>query len=133
MVHVLTGLCDGTLDRPDAVCVADRTLSGEALLGAGRAVAADVAGAGVVAIHATPTLETVVAMVGALAAGVTVVPVPPDSGVAERAHLLGDSGAELLLRTGPDALPPSGVPEVPVDVARRSAVAPLRRTRTGSR
>ncbi|MFC5008326.1 AMP-binding protein [Dactylosporangium cerinum] len=123
-MHVLTGLCDGTLDRPDAVCVADRTLSGEALLGAGRAVAADVAGAGVVAIHATPTLETVVAMVGALAAGVTVVPVPPDSGVAERAHLLGDSGAELLLRTGPDALPPSGVPEVPVDVARRSAVAP---------
>lgn len=50
----------------------------------------------IVAVEATPTLETVVAVIGALAAGVTVVPVPPDAGAVERRHILRDSNAEVL-------------------------------------
>lgn len=36
-------------------------------------------------------------MVAGLLAGVPVVPVPPDAGPLERAHILRDSGAEMLL------------------------------------
>jgi fatty acid CoA ligase FadD36 len=44
-------------------------------------------------VTATASLETVVATVGALIAGVPLVPVPPDSGPVERDHILTDSGA----------------------------------------
>lgn len=80
-------------DRVDAVTVAGRTASYEELLGAAGAVAADVAGAPAVAVEATASLETVAAVAGCLLAGVPVVPVPPDAGVAEREHILRDSGA----------------------------------------
>jgi fatty acid CoA ligase FadD36 len=66
------------------------------LLAAAGAVADRVHGADVVAINATATLETVVAVVGCQLAGVAAVPVPPDSGPRERAHILRDSGAMLL-------------------------------------
>jgi fatty acid CoA ligase FadD36 len=79
------------------VTVAGETLSAEALRLAANAVAADVDGEPVVAIDATPTLSTVVAMVGALSAGATVVPLPPDSGTAELEHMLSDSGATVVL------------------------------------
>ncbi|MFD9353983.1 AMP-binding protein [Streptomyces sp. NPDC060031] len=93
---MLTALTGTYGDRPDAVSVAGRTASYEELLGAARAVAADVAGAPAFAVTATPTLETVAAAVGALLAGVPLVPLPPDAGPAEREHILRDSGAELL-------------------------------------
>ncbi|MEU3776291.1 AMP-binding protein [Streptomyces sp. NPDC032472] len=93
---MLTAL-DGVYgDRKDAVCVAGRTASYEELLGAARAVAADVAGAPAFAVTATASLETVAAAVGALLAGVPFVPLPPDAGPAEREHILRDSGAVLL-------------------------------------
>ncbi|MEU6866350.1 AMP-binding protein [Streptomyces sp. NPDC046876] len=93
---MLTAL-DGVYgDRRDAVCVAGRTASYEELLGAARAVAADVAGAPAFAVTATASLETVAAAVGALLAGVPFVPLPPDAGPAEREHILRDSGAVLL-------------------------------------
>ncbi len=100
----------GALDRADAIVVDGAAMSGDALRRAAAAVAADLAGHDVVAVHATPTLETVVAMVGALAAGVAIVPLPPDSGTDERAHLLADSGATLVIEH--------------VDLSRRSAAAP---------
>jgi fatty acid CoA ligase FadD36 len=103
----LTGLTSGALDRDGAVRVDGRSLSGADIRAAARAVAHDLAGTGVVAVHATPTIETVVAIVGALMAGVAVVPLPPDAGTAERAHLLADSGATTT---------------VTVDVHRRSAM-----------
>ncbi|MDA8044991.1 MAG: AMP-binding protein [Actinomycetota bacterium] len=87
------------------VSVAGRALTGEELAGAAGAYAARVAGLGTVAVTAEATLETVVAVVGALRAGVTVVPVPPDAGPMEREHIRRDSGAA----TGP-----------PVDVAARA-------------
>ena len=45
-------------------------------------------------MHATASLETVVAVVGGLLAGVPVVPVPPDGGPVERDHVLRDSGPQ---------------------------------------
>ncbi|MET9608557.1 AMP-binding protein [Streptomyces sp. NPDC006512] len=96
---------DGTYgDREDALSVAGRNASYEELLGAAGAVAADVAGAPAFAVTATASLETVAAAVGALLAGVPLVPLPPDAGPAERAHILRDSGAV----------------EVDVDFARRA-------------
>ncbi|GAA0699020.1 acyl-CoA synthetase [Streptomyces malaysiensis subsp. malaysiensis] len=115
---LLTSLAAPDGDRPDALSVGGRALSREELLGAAGAVAARIAGAPVVAVRATPTPETVVAVVGALLAGVPVVPVPPDSGPAERDHILRDSGATLLL-TGEDVQAP--IETVPVDPADRAA------------
>ncbi|MGW2330815.1 acyl-CoA synthetase [Streptomyces sp. NPDC001700] len=116
---LLTSLAAPGGDRPDALTVAGRALSREELLGAAGAVAARVAGAPVVAVRATPTAETVTAVVGALLAGVPVVPVPPDSGPAERDHILRDSGAALLLTDDPGAEAP--VETVPVDLTERAA------------
>lgn len=93
MLTALTGVYG---DRPDALRVAGRAASYEDLLGAARAVAADVAGAPAFAVTAHATLETVAAAVGGLLAGVPFVPLPPDAGPAEREHILRDSGAVLV-------------------------------------
>lgn len=90
---MLTALTGAHGDRADAVTVAGRHASYEELLGAARAVAADVAGAPAFAVTATASLETVAAVVGGLLAGVPCVPLPPDAGPAEREHILRDSGA----------------------------------------
>ncbi|MFD9410739.1 acyl-CoA synthetase [Streptomyces sp. NPDC059989] len=100
-------------DREDAVGIDGRTASYEELLGAARAVAADVAGLPAFAVTATASLETVAAVVGGLLAGVPCVPLPPDAGPAEREHILRDSGARLVEAdfarrsawTGPAAAP----------------------------
>ncbi|MER7006747.1 AMP-binding protein [Dactylosporangium sp. NPDC000555] len=109
-------LLEGLRAHAPTVSVAGRALSAERLLSAATAVAHDVHGAATVAVDATPTLETVVAVTGALLAGAAVVPVPADAGPAEREHILRDSGAEVTLgnRPGPFAAP------VPVDVGRAS-------------
>ncbi|MGW6703889.1 AMP-binding protein [Streptomyces sp. NPDC054956] len=93
MLTALTGVYG---DRGDALVVDGRAASYEDLLGAARAVAADVAGAPAFAVTATASLETVAAAVGGLLAGVPFVPLPPDAGPAEREHILRDSGAVLL-------------------------------------
>ncbi|WP_443046366.1 AMP-binding protein [Streptomyces sp. NBC_00335] len=93
MLTALTGVYG---DRADALRVAGRGASYEELLGAARAVAADVAGAPAFAVTATASLETVAAVVGGLLAGVPFVPLPPDAGPAEREHILRDSGAVLV-------------------------------------
>ncbi|MBC3983596.1 acyl-CoA synthetase [Streptomyces sp. AC536] len=133
---LLAALTSAGEDRPDALTVAGRPCSREELLGAAGAVAARIAGAPVVAVRAEATLETVVAVVGGLLAGVPVVPLPPDSGPAERDHILRDSGATLLLTgaggAGGDAGPGDGaggqggqgggpgVTVMPVDAAERA-------------
>ncbi|MGC9667811.1 AMP-binding protein [Planosporangium sp. 12N6] len=101
----LAALSGALPDHPDAVRVDDRQLSWEQLARRAAAVAARVAGAPAVAVDATPTLETVVAVVGCLLAGVPAVPVPPDSGPAERDHILTDSGAALVLGDDLEARP----------------------------
>ncbi|MET8150474.1 acyl-CoA synthetase [Actinoplanes sp. NPDC049668] len=118
-MRLIAGLTRPTMSGGEAVRVGGRALSAERLLAAATAVADDVAGARVVAVHATATAETVVAMVGALLSGAAVVPLPPDSGETEAAHILRDSGAELLLAGA--AHPPAGPRTVPVDLRRTSA------------
>ncbi len=91
------------LEEPDgreAVRVGDDALTYSALAGAAGAVAARVDGAARVAVWAVSSLETVVAVVGALAAGVPVVPINPKAGTRELEHILGDSTPDLIF--GPD-------------------------------
>jgi fatty acid CoA ligase FadD36 len=114
-------------DRPDAVVVAGRALSTGRLLGAAGALAATIAGAPVVAVDASPTLETVVAVLAGLYAGVAMVPVAPDAGPLERDHVLRDSGAALLLTTGEVSGAATGLEKVPVDVTATSASGVTRR------
>jgi fatty acid CoA ligase FadD36 len=84
-------------DRPDLVRIDGRRLSTAELVAAATALAARIVGGPPVAVHATPSVETAVAVVAGLLAGVPVVPVPADSGAEERHHLLSDSGAGMLL------------------------------------
>ncbi|MDQ6836757.1 MAG: hypothetical protein M3137_00045, partial [Actinomycetota bacterium] len=69
-------------DRAELVTVAGRSLSSAALAEATGAMAASLRGADVVAVDTRSGLETVVAVLGALAAGSVAVPVPGDSGPA---------------------------------------------------
>lgn len=80
-------------DHPEAVVVDGRALSRAGLREVAVAFASGLPDAGPVAVCAEPTLETVVAVSGCLLAGVPVVPVPPDAGPAETAHVVTDSGA----------------------------------------
>ncbi|WP_229051399.1 acyl-CoA synthetase [Aeromicrobium sp. Leaf350] len=80
-------------DAPDALRIGDVTLSWSQVRDAASTFAAGVDRTGPVAVCAVPTMETVVAVTGCLLAGVPVVPIAPDSGPAELAHLVTDSGA----------------------------------------
>jgi fatty acid CoA ligase FadD36 len=83
-------------DRPAAVRVGDESVSWGELAARAAALGRSLSGARPVAVVATPTLGTVLAVVACIEAGVTVVPIPPDSGPMEREHILRDSGAALL-------------------------------------
>ncbi|QXV57645.1 acyl-CoA synthetase [Amycolatopsis sp. TNS106] len=81
-------------------------------------LAATLAGRTRVAVWATPTLRTCVAIVAALTAGVPVVPINPKAGSRELAHIVADSVPDLVL-AAPDAeLPPEldVLPRVPVEL-----------------
>ena len=108
----------GGQDVGDAVRIDGATLSRSDLVGAATSVAERVAGAHRVAVLATPTASTVLAVTGCLIAGVAVVPVPADVGAAERRHILTDSGAQAWLGDLPDEA--EGLPHVPVRLHARS-------------
>lgn len=108
---------DGT-----ALRFGDRTLTYGELAGAATALAGEVAGAGRVAVWATPTVETAVAVVAALAAGVAVVPVNPKVGERELAHIVGDSAPEAVLAAPGVELPAAlSMGRVDVDPERRAS------------
>lgn len=118
---LLPSLDPAAPDLAAAVRVGERALGRAELAGAAAAVADRVAGASRVAVRATASLETVVAVTGCLLAGVPVVPVPADVGPAERGHVLRDSGAELWLGAAGEAVPEDvTVPTVAVDPGERS-------------
>jgi fatty acid CoA ligase FadD36 len=108
----------GGHDIEDAVRFGDVTLSRSDLIGAATSVAERVWGADRVAVLATPTASTALAIAGCLIAGVPVVPVPADVGQAERRHILTDSGAQAWL--GPEPDEPEGLPHIPVRLHARS-------------
>ncbi len=108
--------------RAPAVSVAGRSLELGQLAVAARAVATRVGGLPAVAVQATASLETVVGVVGALMAGVPVVPVPPDAGLLEREHILRDSGAPALLAEPGASFEDVAVVPVEVDPGRGGSV-----------
>ncbi|HYB83406.1 MAG TPA: acyl-CoA synthetase [Mycobacterium sp.] len=105
-------------DIADAVRIDGAVLSRSDLIDAATSVAERVAGAGRVAVLATPTAATVLAVTGCLIAGVPFVPVPADVGAAERRHMLTDSGVQAWL--GPEPDDPEGLPHIPVRLHARS-------------
>ncbi|MGW7380153.1 acyl-CoA synthetase [Streptomyces sp. NPDC054794] len=112
----------------------ERSLTYGELAGAAGAVAARVRGADRVAVWATPELETAVAVVGVLLAGVAAVPLNPKSGAKELAHILTDSAPSLVLAAPGAELPAplAGVERVDVDVdARGTGAVPKNRAAEG--
>jgi malonyl-CoA/methylmalonyl-CoA synthetase len=90
-------------------------LSYAELAAATAAVSAGIGSAKRVAIWASPAIETVVGVLGALAAGVPVVPLNPKVGERELAHILSDSEPELML-AAPGAEVPGGVTRLDVSI-----------------
>lgn len=83
-------------DRP-ALRFNDAELTYRQLAGAAGAVAAQIQGKSRVAVWATPTIQTAVAVVGALVAGIPVIPINPKIGSRELEHILTDSKPDLNL------------------------------------
>ncbi|WP_282699553.1 acyl-CoA synthetase [Streptomyces sp. CC219B] len=83
----------------------DRSLTYAELAAATGALAGRLAGRGRVAVWATPTLETAVAVVAALEAGIAAVPLNPKSGGKELGHILSDSAPGLVLAAPGEELP----------------------------
>ncbi len=108
----------GGRDIADAVRIDGVALSRADVAGAATAVAERIAGARRVAVLTTPTASTVLAIAGSLIAGVPAVPVPADIGVAERDHILTDSGVDAWLGERPEDL--GGLPHIPVRLHARS-------------
>lgn len=108
----------GGADLSDAVTIGDTALSRSDLVGAATSVAERVGGASRVAILATPSVTTVLAVTGCLIAGVPFVPVPADVGAAERTHILTDSGAQAWLGELPADT--GGLQHVPARLHARS-------------
>ena len=115
---LLASLNPAAADIADAVSIDGAALSRDDLVGAATSVAERVAGARRVAILATPTAATVLAVTGCLIAGVPFVPVPADVGAAERRHMVTDSRVQAWLGPVPDE--PEGLPHIPVRLHARS-------------
>ncbi|MDX3378832.1 acyl-CoA synthetase [Streptomyces sp. ME02-6991-2A] len=96
------------------------------LAAASTALAARISDAGRVAVWATPTPETVIAVVAALRAGVPAVPLNPRTGEAELAHILADSEPTAVLAGPDEALPPAleKLRRVTVDARAAASEAP---------
>ena len=112
-----TAVANGA-DIGDAVRIDGAVLSRSDLVGAATSVAERVGDARRVAVLATPTATTVLAVTGCLIAGVPVVPVPADVGAAEQHHIINDSGAQAWLGERPEDA--EGLPHVPVRLHARS-------------
>src|SRR3954464_4014675 len=99
------------LDAEPALRFGDRELSYRELRDAAAAVAESLRGVRRAAVWAESTLETGVAVVGGLTAGVELVPLNPKLGTSELAHIIGDSQPEVALGApagGADAAPAGG-------------------------
>ncbi|MGW0789498.1 acyl-CoA synthetase [Streptomyces sp. NPDC002911] len=94
-------------DSPEAVRFGEHVLTYAQLDEASASLAARIAGAGRVAVWATSTPETVVAVVAALRAGVPAVPLNPKTGGRELAHIVADSEPSMVLAGAQDTLPPA--------------------------
>ena len=85
---LLPALAGGFGDHDAAVSVAGESASWAQLAARANGTAGRLVGAHAVAVDARPTLDTVIAIAAGLAAGVPMVPVPPDAGPVEREHII---------------------------------------------
>ncbi|SIG25973.1 acyl-CoA synthetase [Mycobacteroides abscessus] len=116
---LLTSLRPKSPDLADAVRIGEDSWGRGDLVGAATAAAERIGGAsGPIAVLARPSIDTVLAVVAGLIAGVPIVPVPADVGIAERRHILADSAAVAWLGESPDES--EGLPHVPVRRHARS-------------
>nr|WP_232837281.1 acyl-CoA synthetase [Lentzea terrae] len=90
----------------------DRTLTHAELAASAGALAQQIAGLPRVAVWATPTIETCVAVVAALLAGVPAVPLNPKVGERELQHIVNDSAPANVL-AAPGTKLPEGLQGVP--------------------
>jgi fatty acid CoA ligase FadD36 len=97
MSVLLPSLIEEFGDHDDAVTVDGEVVSWAQLARRSSVIAERLVGMPAVALRATPTLDTVVGVLGALLAGVPVVPMPADAGPMEREHMLRDSGAAATI------------------------------------
>ncbi|MFI7104637.1 acyl-CoA synthetase [Streptomyces sp. NPDC050161] len=104
----------------------DRALSYRQLAAVAGPIAEHIAGRTRVAVWATPTLETSVAVVAAMLAGVPAVPVNPKIGESELAHIVTDSAPTLVLAEPGAALPDAldVLPRLDIDVDIEEAAQP---------
>ena len=100
MSSLLPALDGAFGDHPDAVRVGDDVVSWEELRRRAADLGERLADRRVVAVTATASMDTVVAVVAGLLTGVTIVPIASDSGPMEREHILRDSGAQVVIDTG---------------------------------
>ncbi|MFE5185662.1 acyl-CoA synthetase [Streptomyces sp. NPDC056628] len=123
MSSLFPALADAPAGRA-ALRFGDRALTYGELGAAAGALAARIGGAGRVAVWATPALETSVAVVAALEAGVAAVPLNPRSGDRELGHILSDSAPSAVLAAPGDDLPAplAGLQRVDVDVRAAGAL-----------
>ncbi len=84
-------------DGREAIRIGNAALTYEQLAGAATANAEQFHGTRRVAVWAEPTLELAIAVVGALAAGVAVVPINPGLGPRELGHIVDDSAPERFV------------------------------------
>jgi malonyl-CoA/methylmalonyl-CoA synthetase len=119
MSTLLPPLADPT-DK-EAMRFGEHALTYAELAGAAAAVAGRVAGETRIAVFAESRLETCVAAVGALLAGVPFTPVNPKAGERELEHIVSDSAPALVLTVDGVELPSAlgDVERVDVDVADR--------------
>ncbi|MFJ2896087.1 acyl-CoA synthetase [Streptomyces sp. NPDC087218] len=103
----------------EAVRFGEHAMTYDQLAAASTALAGRLAGAGRVAVWATPTPATVVAVVAALRAGVPAVPLNPKTGTRELAHIVADSAPAVVLAGAGDTLPPvlDALDRIDVDTA----------------
>ncbi|MGW0522223.1 acyl-CoA synthetase [Crossiella sp. NPDC003009] len=101
----------------EALRFGDLALSYAELAAAAGALAGQAASAERVAVWATNSMSTCLAVVGALLAGVPVIPINPKAGARELGHILGDSRPGLVFAAPGETLPPAlaALPRIEVD------------------
>jgi malonyl-CoA/methylmalonyl-CoA synthetase len=116
-------------DAREAIRVGQASISYQELAAAATAVTGCLEGARRVVVWAEPAIELGIAVVGALAAGVSLVPINPGLGSRELEHILTDSAPDRLL-AWPGVAPPHELTDMErIDVDRvpgtRGRSAPL--------
>jgi malonyl-CoA/methylmalonyl-CoA synthetase len=120
---LLPALADPT--DADAIVFGEARLTYRELAGTAAAIAKRLGGSRV-AVWATPTIETCAAVVGALAAGVAVVPINPKVGERELEHILADSAPAQVLAAPGVELPGglAALPRLDIDLSVRDEGLP---------